>query len=255
MNNASTVMLFIDADNVSASVIEQAIARVLADHGAIHVRRAHCTAEAAVNHQQLFKRLSIRPIVNLATGKNSTDIALAVDAIDLVAAERPQVVVIVSSDSDFAPLVIRLREKGCRVLGIGQMGKTGEDSRGVYDGFLDLEHVKARPAARSAPAKVAAPRTRAQPLRARALAPAAPPPAAPNVVVPAEVLSILQAVPALQGGAPMQLNEAGEGLRRHGLLKSKSASPSRFLKRLAAHFELMPADKPRTVRYLGPAHP
>ena len=247
MNNASTVMLFIDADNVSASVIEQAIARVLADHGAIHVRRAHCTAEAAVNHQQLFKRLSIRPIVNLATGKNSTDIALAVDAIDLVAAERPQVVVIVSSDSDFAPLVIRLREKGCRVLGIGQMGKTGDDSRGVYDSFVDLEHVKARPAARSAPAKTAAPRTRAQPVRARALAPAAP-----KIVVPAEVLSILQAVPALQGGAPMQLNEAGEGLRRHGLLKSKSASPSRFLKRHAAHFELVPADKPRTVRYLGP---
>ncbi len=249
MNYPSTVMLFIDADNVSASVIEQAIARVLADHGAVHVRRAHCTAEAAVNHQQLFKRLSIRPIVNLATGKNSTDIALAVDAIDLVAAERPQVVVIVSSDSDFAPLVIRLREKGCRVLGIGQMGKTGEDSRGVYDGFVDLEHVKARPAARVAPAKTAAPRTRAQPVRARALAPAAPP---PQIVVPAEVLSILQAVPALRSGAAMQLNEVGEGLRRHALLKSKSASPSRFLKRLAAHFELAPADKPRTVRYLGP---
>jgi predicted nuclease of predicted toxin-antitoxin system len=251
MNNPPTVMLFIDADNVSASVIEQAIARVLADHGAVHVRRAHCTAEAAVNHQQLFKRLSIRPIVNLATGKNSTDIALAVDAIDLVAAERPQVVVIVSSDSDFAPLVIRLREKGCRVLGIGQMGKTGDESRGVYDGFVDLEHVKARPAARSAPAKTPAPRARAQPLRSRALAPVA----APKVIVPAEVLSILQAVPALQGGAPMQLNEAGEGLRRHGLLKSKSASPSRFLKRLAAHFELVPADKPRTVRYLGPTQP
>ena len=249
MNNPSTVMLFIDADNVSASVIEQAIARVLADHGAIHVRRAHCTAEAAVNHQQLFKRLSIRPIVNLATGKNSTDIALAVDAIDLVAVERPQVVVIVSSDSDFAPLVIRLREKGCRVLGIGQMGKTGEESRGVYDGFVDLEHVKARPAARAAPTKTAAPRTRAQPPRARALAPVAPP---PQVVVPAEVLGVLEAVPGLQSGAPMQLNEVGEGLRRHALLKSKSASPSRFLKRLAAHFELAPADKPRTVRYLGP---
>ena len=254
MNNEPTVMLFIDADNVSASVIEQAIARVLADHGAIHVRRAHCTAEAAVNHQQLFKRLSIRPIVNLATGKNSTDIALAVDAIDLVAAERPQIVVIVSSDSDFAPLVIRLREKGCRVLGIGQMGKTGEESRGVYDGFIDLEHVKARPAARTAPAKVAAPRSRAQPVRARALAPVAPP-APPKVVVPAEVQSILQAVPALQGGAPIQLNEVGESLRRYGLLKSKSASPSRFLKRHAAHFELVPADKPRAVRYLVPANP
>jgi uncharacterized protein (TIGR00288 family) len=248
MNTSPTVMLFIDADNVSASVIEQAIARVLDEHGAIHVRRAHCTAETAVNHQQLFKRLSIRPIVNLATGKNSTDIALAVDAMDLVASDRPQVVVIVSSDSDFAPLVIRLREKGCRVLGIGQMGKTGDESRGVYDGFVDLEHVKARPVSRAAPAKVAAPRARAQPVRARAPAPGPK----PQVLVPPEVLSVLQAAPMLQRGDAVQLNEVGEGLRRSGLLKSKSASPSRFLKRLASHFELAPADKPRTVRYLGP---
>ena len=244
MTRSSTVMLFIDADNVSASVIEQAIARVLDEQGAIHVRRAHCTAEMALNHQQLFKRLSIRPIVNLATGKNSTDIALAVDAIDLVAVERPQVVVIVSSDSDFAPLVIRLREKGCRVLGIGQMGKTGDESRGVYDAFVDLEHARPRPAARVAATKAPAPRARP----VRAAAPAPP----PRPAVPAEVQQILQAVPALGSGAPMQLNEVGEGLRRHALLKSKSASPSRFLKRHATHFALEPADKPRTVRYLGP---
>ena len=134
MSTPATVMLFIDADNVSTSVIDQAMTRVLAEQGAIHVRRAHCTAETALKHQQFFKRHSIRPIVNLSTGKNATDIALAVDAIDLVATHPPAVVVIVSSDSDFAPLVIRLREKGCRVLGIGQLGKTGEDSRGVYDG-------------------------------------------------------------------------------------------------------------------------
>ena len=128
---SAQVMLFIDADNVSADVIEQALSMVLAEHGAVHVRRAYCTAEAAVSHAKLFKRLSIRPMVNLATGKNSTDIALAVDAIDLVGAQRPELAVIVSSDSDFAPLVIRLREKGCRVLGIGQKGKTGEESVGI----------------------------------------------------------------------------------------------------------------------------
>ena len=119
MNRASAtgkrVMLLIDADNVSADVIEQAIDAVLAEHGAVHVRRAYCTAESALAHQQFFKRLSIRPIVNLSTGKNANDIALAVDGIDMALAERPDVAVIVSSDSDFAPLVIRLREKGCRV--------------------------------------------------------------------------------------------------------------------------------------------
>lgn len=277
MKNAGTVMLFIDADNVSTSVIDQAMARVLAEEGAIHVRRAHCTAETALKHQQFFKSHSIRPIVNLSTGKNATDIALAVDAIDLVATERPQVVVIVSSDSDFAPLVIRLREKGCRVLGIGQLGKTGEDSRGVYDGFVDMAHQKAsvptraltgRPATRArapAPAPVpatppaptpamapaAAPartRARAQPVRARAPAVVAPPPAP---VLPPEVAAILQAFPALANGVAVQLNEVGDAMRRQAILKSKSASPSGYLKRHKAHFELAPADKPRTVRYLG----
>ena len=81
-------MLLVDADNVSADVIDQAVERVMADHGAIHVRRAYCTAESALSNLQLFKRHSIRPIVNLSTGKNSTDIALAVDAMDLVMAEN-----------------------------------------------------------------------------------------------------------------------------------------------------------------------
>ena len=94
-------------------------------------------------------------MVNLSTGKNSTDIALAVDAIDLVLAERPDVVVIASSDSDFAPLVQRLREKGCEVRGIGQMGKTGDETQDVYDDFTVLEHRKAAPDAAAPAAKPA----------------------------------------------------------------------------------------------------
>ena len=168
MNNTRRVMLLIDADNVSADVIEQAVQRTMAEHGAIHVRRAYCNAEAAVKHQALFKRLSVRPMVNLSAGKNSTDIALAVDALDLVIAERPEVVVLVSSDSDFAPLVIRLREKGCRVCGLGQQGKTGEETTAVYDEFTDLQHQAAR-----APA---AKRTRA----ARRAGPRRPQPAPPS---------------------------------------------------------------------------
>ena len=156
------IAFLIDADNVSIDVIQQAFELVRMRHELIHVRRAYCTAESAAKHLPLFKRLSIRPIVNVSTGKNSTDIALAVDAIDLVTTERPDIVYIVSSDSDFAPLVIRLREKGCRVEGIGQKGKTGEDSVGVYDDFVDIEHRKSglpqgRPAlqapGRNAPAK------------------------------------------------------------------------------------------------------
>jgi len=163
MTPTPRVMLLIDADNVSSDVIEQAAQRTMAVYGAIHVRRAYCNAETALKQQALFKRLSVRPMVNISAGKNSTDIALAVDAIDLVIAERPHVVVLVSSDSDFAPLVIRLREKGCRVCGIGQQGKTGEETIGVYDEFIDLAHKSAslattRVASAAAPRAAAAPR-------------------------------------------------------------------------------------------------
>ena len=166
------VMLLIDADNVSVDVMDQAVRLLLKQHGGLHVRRAYCTAESAVKHQTVFKHLGIKPMVNLAAGKNSTDIALAVDAIDLVLAERPDVVVIASSDSDFAPLVHRLREKGCVVRGIGQSGKTGDETQGVYDDFTVLEHRKgttegeAKPA-RKAPARKAATKTVAKPAAAK----------------------------------------------------------------------------------------
>lgn len=152
------VMLLIDADNVSVDVMEQAVRLLLNQHGGLHVRRAYCTAESAVANQAAFKRLGIKPMVNLAAGKNSTDIAMAVDAIDLVLAERPDVVVIASSDSDFAPLVHRLREKGCVVRGIGQKGKTGDETQDVYDDFTVLEHQKSSAAAPTRPARKTAAR-------------------------------------------------------------------------------------------------
>lgn len=239
---SGSVMMFIDADNVSADVIEQALALLLAEHGAVHVRRAYCTAEVAVKHAPLFKRLSIRPIVNLATGKNSTDIALAVDAIDLVGAQRPELAVIVSSDSDFAPLVIRLREKGCRVLGIGQKGKTGEESIGVYDGFVDLQH---RGAAR-APAPPSARPARSPRARQRAPAPPAPPP------LPDEVERVLAAIPELREGAPFELRHAAERLRSAGLL-AKSAPSTKLFKKHPEFFALAPQRQPNKVQFQLPA--
>jgi uncharacterized protein (TIGR00288 family) len=161
-------MLLIDADNVSVDVMEQALRLLMNQHGGVHVRRAYCTPESAVANQAMFKRLGIKPMVNLAAGKNSTDIAMAVDAIDLVLAERPDVVAIASSDSDFAPLVQRLREKGCVVRGIGQKGKVADETQDVYDDYTVLEHRKpagseaaARPARKTTARKTTARKTAA----------------------------------------------------------------------------------------------
>jgi uncharacterized protein (TIGR00288 family) len=238
MTEAQRVALLIDADNVSADVIEQAIQRTLAEHGAIHVRRAYCNAETAVKQQALFKRLLVRPMVNLSSGKNSTDIALAVDAIDLVIAERPHVVVLVSSDSDFAPLVIRLREKGCRVCGIGQLGKTGEETTAVYDEFTDLQHHGARAPDTSKPTGRGSRRARS---------PAAPP--AP--VWPEDVLRILEVVPELRGGARVELNQAAQ-LLRSGKLLGKSASSLKLFRKYPELFVLSPDKRPSKVQFVPP---
>lgn len=273
MNTAPRVMVLIDADNVSASVLEQALATVVERHGAAHVRRAYCTAEAAVKHLALFKRLSIRPIVNVSTGKNSTDIALAVDAIDLAIADHPAVAVIVSSDSDFAPLVIRLREKGCRVEGIGQKGKTGEESMQVYDDFIDIEHrdAKARAASGAAAPRAASTRVAKNPAPAakraqRSAAKAAAKPAdkaaakpaekpaekSTGIALPQEVRDILAAVPALSAGKWVELRTAAEPLRKAKLL-GKTAASTKVFKKYADHFALQPETGPNRVRFVGTA--
>ncbi|MBO9650181.1 MAG: NYN domain-containing protein [Variovorax sp.] len=238
MNPSPRVTLLIDADNVSADVIEQAVQRTMTEYGNIHVRRAYCNTETALKQQALFKRLQVRPMVNISAGKNSTDIAMAVDAMDLVIAERPDVVVLVSSDSDFAPLVIRLREKGCRVCGIGQQGKTGDDTVAIYDSFVDLLHHQPP---KAAPAKKRTTR------RAKAAPP--PPPSVPEL--PDDVVRILDAVAELTTGNKVELNLAAERLRAAKLL-SKSASSPKLFKKHPELFLLTPEKTPNKVQYVGP---
>lgn len=223
MNGQPKVVLLIDADNVSIDVIEQAVAHLLAEHGALHVRRAYGTAESAVKHQATFKRLGIRPMVNLSTGKNSTDIALAVDAMDLAIAERPDVVAIASSDSDFAPLVARLREKGCRVVGLGQAGKTGDETIAVYDLFTVLTHRKG-----GAPARSTARRGSASTRSAPAPAPVSPPPSPSTSVAPAvpPETSAAPATPAAKTQRAASRGTARSGARKTATRKSALPPPA-----------------------------
>ena len=184
-------------------------------------------------------------------------------------AERPDVVVLVSSDSDFAPLVIRLREKGCRVCGLGQQGKTGEETVAVYDEFTDLRHHGAPLApspspARKAAAKVAAKRapaaktvkSAATPARKTAAAktPArktakAPEPAQP----PSEAAEfILQAAPALRSGADVPLNDVAQALRAAGLL-GKHGSSLKLFDKLPEEFAVL--QHPDRIRWTGAPTP
>ncbi|PZQ73825.1 MAG: NYN domain-containing protein [Variovorax paradoxus] len=243
------VMLLVDADNVSADVMEQAVRGVIAEHGHLHVRRAYCTAEVALKHQQLFKRLSMRPMVNLAAGKNSTDIALAVDAMDLVMAERPQLVYL---DARRLRPFHRPEAQGCRRGGIAgrrAAGPPGAQGRGQEDhaaAASELDTVRAAdavPAAR-APARKTAARKTATTRGARTAAAAEAP--APSAAAQA----VLDAAPALIGGAELALNDVVQALRAAKLL-GKHASSLKFFERLQGEFVLL--QHPDRVRWSGAA--
>jgi hypothetical protein len=182
-------------------------------HGAIHVKRCYCSADFAVKNLAFLKTHSIRPMVNATAGKNCTDIALAIDAVQLCEREVPAVVVIIGSDSDFAPLVMHLRDRGCRVEGVGQEGKVGAESHLAYDDFSPLPWVGAggEGAGRAAP-------------RRPGRAPAAAPAKARLPVVPGDVERWLDAVP---GSRPAKASSSRSPPRRCARRSCCRATPRR----------------------------
>lgn len=280
------VAFLVDFDNVATDVIEQALNAVFKDYGAAHIRRAYCNAEQALREQAFLKRLGLRAIVNLAIGKNSTDIALAVDAMDLAITEKPDVIVLVSSDSDFAPLVLRLREKGAWLRGFGQYGKTGDGVIQIYDQFNELAHdsgrsapkpaaKRERPARKAAAPKPAAKRaavgkadapapkptpTPAPPAAAKpapATAPAAAAKPAPkaaaapvdaNVAAAKEINAVLALLPKLADGQWHDLGAAAKALKDAGLL-AKSAPATKLFRKHPQAFQLQPEKQPNQVRF------
>jgi len=258
--NDKKVAFLVDFDNVATDVIEQALNAVFKDYGAAHIRRAYCNAEQAQREQSFLKRLGLRAIVNLAIGKNSTDIALAADAMDLAITEKPDVIVLVSSDSDFAPLVLRLREKGAWLRGFGQQGKTGDGVIQIYDQFNELAHG----AAKSSAPKPAAPKRepvkkapalkpaakKAAPAKAQAPkpAPASAPAADQNVAAAKEINAVLAALPKLADGQWHELGEAAKVLKEAGLL-AKSAPSTKLFRKHPQAFQLQPDKHPNQVRF------
>lgn len=275
------VAFLVDFDNVATDVIEQALNAVFKDYGTAHIRRAYCNAEQAQREQVFLKRLGLRAIVNLAIGKNSTDIALAADAMDLAITEKPDVIVLVSSDSDFAPLVLRLREKGAWLRGFGQHGKTGDGVIQIYDQFNELAHDSGRstpkpapkPASKREPArkaatprpaakKAAAPKAAApvpqpapaptpEPVAKPAPAPApkaAPAPVDASVAAAREINAVLALLPKLADGQWHDLGAAAKALKDAGLL-AKSAPATKLFRKHPQAFQLQPEKQPNQVRF------
>jgi uncharacterized protein (TIGR00288 family) len=116
------IALLIDADNSSASSSDLILTK-LATLGEANIRRAYgnWTKSELKSWTSVLHENAIRPMQQFdhSRGKNATDMALVVDAMALLYTDRPDAFAIVSSDADFTPLVMHLRERGAAVYGFG----------------------------------------------------------------------------------------------------------------------------------------
>lgn len=146
MDNLESIVVLIDADNTRLSKLEDVI-REVSIHGRIVVKRAYGNwkKEGLKNWESELKRLAIKAEqqFDYVTGKNATDIALVIDAVNLLHKGLYDAFVIVASDSDYTPLAINLHESGVYVMGVGEK-KTPESFRNSCDEFVFLENISSR---------------------------------------------------------------------------------------------------------------
>jgi uncharacterized LabA/DUF88 family protein len=139
----SRIALLIDADNAPASKIGEILSD-LASYGECNIRRAYgnWTKPELSGWTKELHDAAIRPIqqFDLTSHKNASDMALAIDAVELWHSAAPEAFAIVSSDSDFTPLVHYLREKGAAVYGYGRE-KTPAPFQSACTKFTVLEQL------------------------------------------------------------------------------------------------------------------
>ncbi len=153
MDDRMRIALLIDADNAPAAKIDVVLAE-LARHGIANVRRAYGNWKSpTLKHwEQALHPNAIQPIQQFAysTGKNASDMAMVVDAMDLLHSGRFDAFAIVSSDADFTPLVMRMRAQNMRVFGFGEK-KTPEPFVNACSTFLYIDaSVQAEPSSTDA---------------------------------------------------------------------------------------------------------
>ncbi|WP_037585931.1 NYN domain-containing protein [Stenoxybacter acetivorans] len=134
--------VLIDADNASADIIEPLLEEI-AKYGVASVKRIYGDWSSGLKKwKDALLPHAITPIQQFAytKGKNATDMAMVIDAMDLLYSDTFDGFCIVSSDSDFTRLASRIREKGLTVYGFGQK-KTPESFRKACDKFIYTENL------------------------------------------------------------------------------------------------------------------
>lgn len=134
--------VLIDADNASQHDLEVVLSEV-ATYGTPTVKRAYGDWSKLTGWKDVLLDNGAVPVQQYAytTGKNATDAAMIIDAMDFLHGGRVGGFVLVSSDSDFTPLAIRLRESGLKVYGVGEQ-KTPKAFVKACDKFTYVENLR-----------------------------------------------------------------------------------------------------------------
>lgn len=132
------VAVLVDCDNTTPEILEHAL-RMVAQFGRVVLRRGYGNHTTLANKwQEALVRLAFTPCLQYqyAAGKNTADIALALDALEAMFDERADTFCLVTSDSDFAYLCRKLRERGATVHIVGE-AKTPDALRNASDQFFE----------------------------------------------------------------------------------------------------------------------
>ena len=164
MKTNTRIALLIDCDNVSSSSIE-GVLEELAKYGKVNVRHAHGDWKSTHLSGWIEKLHphAIRPIQQFAytTGKNATDSAMIIDAMDLLYSNTVDAYALMTSDSDFTPLVMRILESGMPVYGFGQK-KTPLPFVHACSQFIYTENLQTEPEEKDEKSEAVTKRSRKQ---------------------------------------------------------------------------------------------
>jgi uncharacterized LabA/DUF88 family protein len=138
------LMLMIDGDNAQAELLPQMLAEVT-KYGVMKIRRVYgdWASPNLASWKELLHTYALKPEQQFSytSGKNATDIALIIDAMDFINSAGVDGICIVSSDSDYTPLATRFREKNLFVMGIGRK-KTPRAFVNACDVFVYTENLR-----------------------------------------------------------------------------------------------------------------
>lgn len=156
-SRSRNIALLIDGDNASPSTLESALT-ILGDLGTVNIRRIYgnWSKPGLKGWSELVHRYALEPQqqFDVTKGKNATDMKMTIDAMDLLYGGHVDGFGLMTSDSDFMPLAIRIRQNGTPVYGFGT-DRTPEAFREACTRFIDLGALNAEKDAKVADPEVA----------------------------------------------------------------------------------------------------